>query len=80
MIVLGDYFLSKESDIFAKAKFWLDQFWTGVKMLCSSQLVLLYLPYCYLRAFVLVYLMNKVVWPVHQKRAGSVLMHGATDN
>ncbi|KAF7137781.1 hypothetical protein RHSIM_Rhsim07G0138500 [Rhododendron simsii] len=32
--------------------FWLDQIWTGVKMLCSS-LVLLYMPYCHLGAFVL---------------------------
>ncbi|KAI7993993.1 Cyclin-dependent kinase F-4 [Camellia lanceoleosa] len=49
--------------------------WIGVKMYCGTRPVLLYMPYCYLGAFVLVYFMNKAVKPIHQKRTGSVLMY-----
>lgn len=51
---------------------------TGVKMFCSSRLLIPYMSY--FRAFVQLYFMNKALKLVHQKHTGSVLMHGATEN
>ena len=53
---------------------------TGVKMFCSSRLLILYMPYFRIGAFVQLYFMNKALKLVHQKHTGSVLVYGATEN